>query len=202
MKRIIGVTGGIASGKSNVCRVIKNLGYEVIDSDLIAKELSEKGKVIYNSIINVFGEEYLDENKEIDRKKLGKLIFNNSAAKLLLDKATHPYIVEEIKNRLSVSKNQLIFVDIPLLYDCNLTYLCDKIICVYVDLETQIERLMARDKIEHEYALSKINSQMSLEKKKELADFVIDSSKSFENTEKQVLEIIEKLKEKCDGGSC
>ncbi len=190
MKRIIGITGGIASGKSNVASICKELGYAVIDSDEITHELSLKDGPIYKAIIDRFGKDYLDLNGNLDRKKIAQLIFNNSAMKTVLDKITHPIIVDEIKNRIRNIPDGLIFVDIPLLFEAKLEYLCDKTICVFLRKKLQVERLMARDGIDEDYALAKIHSQMDLYLKKELADYVIDSSGDFIETKKQVINVI------------
>lgn len=193
MKRVIGITGGIASGKSNVCQVVSDLGYPVISSDKISMDLSKKDGPMYKAIINKFGSEYLDEAGEIDRKKLGRLIFNNSAAKLVLNQATHPIIVEEIKRQIKELPEGLIFVEIPLLYEAKLEYLCDKIICVFLNKKQQVIRLMEREGIDEDYALAKIHSQMDLYMKKELADYVINSQGTFEETREQVINLIQSI---------
>ncbi len=100
MKKIIGITGGIASGKSTVCNYIRTLGYPVIDSDAIARELSQKGNSLYDAILSSFGVEYLDAKGEIDRHKLGSYIFKNSKARQHLNAITHPKIVEEIQKKI------------------------------------------------------------------------------------------------------
>ena len=128
MKRIIGITGGIASGKSNICNIIKNEGYIVIDSDKIVRDLSEVGLPIYNAIKDKFGEEFLNEDKSLNKKKLAKLVFNNSAAKLVLDSITHPIVLEEIKKEIKELPEGLIFVDVPLLYEAKFDVICDKVI--------------------------------------------------------------------------
>lgn len=193
MKRIIGITGGISSGKSNICNELIKMNYQVIDSDKINHELSQKNKPVYDAIIQTFGTEYLDQDGNIDRKKLAFLVFNNSAAKLVLERATHPIIVSEIKKQISSSSDKMIFIDIPLLFEAKLGFLCDKIICVYVDKETQIKRLIERDHIDYEYALSKINSQMSLEEKKRLSDYTIDTSGSFSETKEKLIDILRRI---------
>ncbi len=193
MKRVIGITGGIASGKSNVCQVVSDLGYPVISSDKISMDLSKKDGPMYKAIVNKFGSEYLDESGEIDRKKLGRLIFNNSAAKLVLNQATHPIIVEEIKRQIKELPEGLIFVEIPLLYEAKLEYLCDKIICVFLNKKQQVIRLMEREGIDEDYALAKIHSQMDLYMKKELADYVINSQGAFEETREQVINLIQSI---------
>ena len=193
--KVIGITGGIASGKSFVSSVIKKTGYPVIDADLISKELSQKGGTVYHAIIKTFGESYLDKNKEIDRQKLGSLIFNDKQAKGLLNSISHPLIVEEMERQIASAKSDLVFVDVPLLYESGLESMFDKIICVYLPRRIQIERLMNRDNISYEYAVKKIESQSSLEQKKTKADFVINSSNSFDYVESNVIELIKKLKE-------
>ena len=193
--KVIGITGGIASGKSFVSSVIKKTGYPVIDADLISKELSQKGGAVYHAIIKTFGESYLDNNKEIDRQKLGSLIFNDKQAKGLLNSISHPLIVEEMERQIASAKSDLVFVDVPLLYESGLENMFDKIICVYLPRRIQIERLMNRDNISYEYAVKKIESQSSLEQKKAKADFVINSSNSFDYVESNVIELIKKLKE-------
>lgn len=191
---VIGITGGIASGKSHVVDVISKMGYEVIDSDKISYELSLKGNKVYNEIINNFGEEYVLSNGEIDRKKLGRLIFNSEKDKQKLNEISHPYIIKEIKKRLKESQGLIVFLDIPLLYEAKLEYLCDKIICVYLDKTKQIERLMARDGIDYEYALKKINSQIDLQIKAKQSDYIINSYGSLEQTETITKNLIEKIK--------
>jgi len=195
MKRVIGITGGIASGKSNVSNVIKSLGYHVIDSDLITHKLEDIGGKVYNAIVLAFGKSYLKDDKSLDRKKLGNLIFSDSKAKEKLNSISHPIIVDEIKKEINNINDEMIFVDIPLLYESRLEYLCDKIICVYLPKNEQIKRLIFRDNIDEEFAIKKVDSQMSLDKKKELADYVIDSRGTFLETKKQVEDLIKELKE-------
>ena len=194
MKRVIGVTGGIASGKSNVCSVLKDLGYPVIDADEISFNLSKKGMPIYKAIRESFGDDYLMEDGEIDRKKLGKLIFKNSAAKLILNQISHPIILDEMKRQIGEYKDGLVFVEVPLLYEAKLEGLCDKVICVFLSKKLQVERLIEREGIDEDYALAKIHSQMDLYMKKSLADYVIDSKGSFDETKAQVINIINEIK--------
>lgn len=194
MKKVIGITGGIASGKSVASNIIKKLGYPVIDADIISKKLSEKGNSCYNAIVDTFGEEYLLESKELDRKKLGKLIFNDYSKKELLNSVTHPLILEEIERQISTFENGVIFLDIPLLYESKMDFLCDEVICVYVNKDLQIKRLMERDEIDREFAIAKINSQFDLEKKKLMADYIINSDNTLIDEEYQIKNIIDKIK--------
>lgn len=194
MKSVIGLTGGIASGKSFVSSYLMSLGYEVIDSDIISKELSNIGFPIYNAIINTFGREFLNDDLALNRKKLAELVFNDRDSLIKLNELSHPLIIEEIKKRIKKSDSELIFLDIPLLFEAKLEYLCDKIVCVYVDYEVQIKRLMNRDNIARAYALKKINSQMPLAKKRDMSDYVIYSLEDFDMTKENMDKILLKLK--------
>ena len=194
MKAVIGITGGISTGKSNVSNEIRNLGYKVIDSDEIYKNLSKKGMPICKKIEECFGKKYILDNGEINRLELGKLIFNDEASKNKLTSITHPEIVKEIKIQISNSSEELIFVDIPLLYEAKLEYLCDAVLCVYVDYEEQIKRLMERDKIDYSYAKAKINSQMDINEKIKLSKYSLSSEGSFIDTKAKIIKIIDKIK--------
>lgn len=194
MKRVIGITGGIASGKSNVCSVVKELGYPVINCDKISFDLSKKGEPLYKAILESFGEDYLLDDGEINRKKLGKLIFLNSSAKLILNQISHPLILEEAKKQIATYKDGLVFIEVPLLYEAKLEGLCDKVICVFLSKKLQVERLIEREGIDEDYALAKIHSQMDLYMKKSLADYVVDSKGSFDETKAQVINIINEIK--------
>ena len=156
-------------------------------------DLSKKGGPLYKAIIERFGTDFLTDDEELDRKKLARLVFNNTAMKSVMDKISHPIIVDEIKNQIREINDGLIFIDIPLLFEAKLEYLCDKIICVFLRKKLQVERLMARDGIDEDYALAKIHSQMDLYMKKELSDFVIDSSGEFLETKKQVINVINEI---------
>ena len=194
MKMTIGITGGIASGKSYVCSQIVKMGYPLIDCDKINKEFQQIGMPIYNEIVKQFGDDYLNEDKTINKNKLGKLIFSNKEERIKLNNISHPLIIEEMKRQIDKYEG-LIFMEIPLLFETNLEYLCDKIICIFVDEKIQIDRLMARDSIEYDYTISKIKTQMPLELKKEKSDYIIDSSNGFEDTLNQINKIIKILKE-------
>ncbi len=194
---VIGITGGIASGKSNVCSVIRAHGYKIIDCDKISYLETLKGGRLYEAIIKGFGASILDSNLEIDRKALGRIIFSSKEKRELLDSITHPIILEEVKRQIKELKEELIFVEVPLLYEAKFDSICDYVICVYLKASEQIKRLMAREGIDREYAKSKIASQMSLEKKKELSDFVIDSSGSFAETKKNIEKVLERIEKEC-----
>lgn len=192
MRRVIGITGGIASGKSYAARKIEELGYPLIDCDRVNHELLEPGNSIYLRIKEEFGSNYINADGTINKSKLGLLIFNDAEARAKLNAISHPLIMEEVKKQI-MRYDGLIFVEVPLLFECELEYMFDKIICLYIDKKTQINRLMARDGIEYEYAAKKIESQLSLEIKKQRSDYTIDSSKGFDDTNKQIQELIKIL---------
>lgn len=187
MTKVIGITGSIATGKSTVVKYLIDQGYTVLDSDAFAKEALtidfesiEKVKQTFDCVV--------DHN--IDRKKLGRIIFNNEKAKKQLEDIVHPYVIKKLHE--GVEKNidkDIVFLDIPLLYECHLEYLCDTIVVVYCDLHTQITRLIKRDGIEETYAKTMIDNQMSIEDKKKMADIVLDNSKTHE----YLLEQLQKL---------
>jgi dephospho-CoA kinase len=190
---VIGLTGGIASGKSTVANMLIEKGITVIDADIIAKQAVERGMPAYRQIIDEFGEDILLENGDIDRRKLGALVFTNEQKRLALNSIVHPAVREEMLKRRDESiANQETFVvlDIPLLFESKLESLVDKIIVVSVTKELQLGRLIKRNQLTEEEALSRIRSQMPLEEKVSRADNVIDNSGTLEETKQQLEEIL------------
>ncbi|MEG7280763.1 dephospho-CoA kinase [Bacillus sp. 0909A] len=193
MTLVIGLTGGIASGKSTVANMLIDKGITVIDADIIAKQAVEKGMPAYRQIIDEFGQDILLENGDIDRRKLGALVFTNEQKRLALNSIVHPAVREEMLKRRDESiANQETFVvlDIPLLFESKLESLVDKIIVVSVTKELQLERLIKRNQLTEEEALSRIRSQMPLEEKVSRADNVIDNSGTLKETKQQLEEIL------------
>ena len=185
----IGITGSIASGKSEVTKYLKTKKYLVIDSDEISRKLMDEKKVI-NQVVENFGKDLLINNK-IDRKKLAAIIFNDENKKELLNSIIHPLVKNKILKQIDEHATEdLIFIDVPLLFEAKFTDLVDYIIVVNVDENTQIERLMKRDNIDKEYAIKKINSQMPLSEKCKMANFIIDNSLDLCYTYKQIDEIV------------
>lgn len=192
---IIGITGSIASGKTVVTNYLLNNNYKVIDSDKISHEVLLINDV-KQKLINNFSDIIIDNNNQIDRKQLGKIIFNNKEKKELLQSIVFPYIIKEINNQIEINKNEkFIFLDAPLLIEYNLLYLVDKVIVVNINRNKQIERLMRRDNIDYEYANNKINSQLSLQEKLKHADFIIDNNLDINNTINQINNILKQLEE-------
>lgn len=194
---IIGLTGGIATGKSTVSNILHEAGYCIIDADKIAKEVVKKGQEAYYEIVEFFGKNILLENGEIDRKALGNIIFNDKDLRNTLNNISHPYIFKEMKNQIEILSrtNTTIFIDVPLLFEqYNLwdeySIEFNQIWLVYCDRDTQIKRLMKRDNISKEEAVKKISSQMPLEKKKKMSSKTIDNSKDMGHLKKQVKELL------------
>lgn len=190
MKRIYILTGGIASGKSTISNMFKEHHYFVIDCDRIVNALYQSNRLT-EEISSNFGSEYIVDGV-VDRKKLGNLIFKDEAARARINSIIHPMVFEEIESQKVLAKDEVIIIDMPLFFEVNYRNY-DKVICVYSDLDTRVQRLMNRDNIDREYALAKINSQMSLDLKKSKSDYVIDNSNSLEESNKQFLELLKQL---------
>lgn len=190
---VIGLTGGIASGKSFVSRKLRELGAVVIDADQVAREVVQPGKPAWASIIREFGRTVLNPDGSLDRKKLGRLVFSDQEKLKKLNEITHPYIIREIKRLLEncyrSGEHKIVVLDIPLLFEVGLDELVDEVWVVYVDAATQVERLMERDGLSEEEALQRISSQMPLEEKARRAHRVIDNRGTPEETVRQIMEI-------------
>ncbi len=189
----IGLTGGIASGKSLVSSYLKGKGYPVVDADIIAKRVVEPASPALDQIKAVFGQGMIDESGQLDRKKLGSVIFSDQTKREQLNKIVHPFVRSEMKREADEYEqkgHKVIFLDIPLLIENKLEYLVDQTWVVYVDQPTQLNRLITRDQSSEEEALQRINAQQSLEQKKAFATIVIDNRESKEETYRQVDEAI------------
>ncbi len=192
---IIGLTGGIASGKSTVANMIKSQGIPVVDADLIAREVVEKGEEAFQQLIEQFGTEIINNEGSLDRKKLGAIVFHDEKKRLLLNEIVHPAIRNRMLQKVKQLKNegyQTIVLDIPLLFESKLTFMVEKIIVVYVDLELQKERLKQRDQFTDTEVAARIAAQMPLTEKISLADEVIHNHRSFEETKQQLVSILKK----------
>ncbi|AIO19618.1 Dephospho-CoA kinase [Candidatus Izimaplasma bacterium HR1] len=194
--KILGLTGGIASGKSTVTKFFIDEGIPVIDTDLIARNLLNKGTESYNEVIEFFSDEILLTNNEINRKKLGRIIFSNPQKRHKLNEICHPKVLKEVNEQIALLKEEnakVIVIDVPLLFETNYQELVDKTIVVYTSPEKQLERLISRDSITEEYAKMKINSQTPLSEKVTLADYVIDNSFSILDTKRDFKKILKDL---------
>lgn len=196
---VIGITGSIATGKTTVTNYLSSLGYDIIDADVIVKEEKLiKGKM-YNELVKAFGNAILDEDGNISDKLLATLIFNNPTIKERVNNIIHPIVYDITKKAIQKSKKRIIFLSVPLLFESGFDEFCDEIICIYTNHNKQIERLMNRNNISYEDALKRIEAQMSLIKKCQKSDFIIDNSNDLCYTIKQTDEILNKLKNKLGG---
>ena len=189
----IGITGSIACGKSTVSNYLIAKGYTIIDADKLG-HVALTSDDVKRKLAEKFGDEIL-ENNEISREKLGKLVFGNDDNLKILNSIIHPKIKELILKLQEEHKDEdLVFLDIALLYEANFVDLVEKVAVVYVDEDVQLERLMMRNSLSKEEAIKRIESQMSPREKASLGDFVINNSYSKEDTFQQIDEILEKLK--------
>ncbi|WP_270283022.1 dephospho-CoA kinase [Streptococcus infantarius] len=195
MTKIIGITGGIASGKSTVVAEIRKHGYQVIDADQVVHELQAKGGKLYQALCNWLGSEILQENGELDRKKLGQLIFSS---KDMLEKSSrlqNGIIREELaRRRDELAKTQKVFfMDIPLLIEHDYMEWFDDIWLVHLDEKTQLERLVMRNHFSKEEAKKRMASQMSIEAKKPYADKLLDNSGDLTELKAQINQLLQEL---------
>ncbi|MDD4362832.1 MAG: dephospho-CoA kinase [Atribacterota bacterium] len=195
---VVGLTGGIVTGKSTVAKIFQQLGAIIIDADLIARQMVLPGRKSWKMIIKNFGKEILNENNEIDRKKMADIVFSDNRKLKLLNSITHPEIINNIKKKIKEIKNnseneRICIIDIPLLFETKTDNIMDKIIVVYLDREQQLTRLKTRNGLNNDEAIKRIESQMPMQDKIKLADYVIDNSKSIENTKEQVIKLWKEL---------
>lgn len=189
--KIIGLTGGTGSGKGFVSERLKHRGAYIIDADILAHEIIEKGKPAYYEIAEYFGNDILDENGEIERRKLGEIVFSDREKLAFLNSCTHKYINSEIFRIIDEVKARsdrygLIVIDAPLLAEAGLLDICDDIWVVYADASVREKRIMERDGINIQQARHRIESQKTWEEYKKLGAVIIDNSSDDENVERQL----------------
>ncbi|MEK3786125.1 dephospho-CoA kinase [Paenibacillus sp. FSL K6-1230] len=187
---IIGLTGGIATGKSTVSAMLVSRGALLVDADVIAREVMLPGHPVLAAVQERFGTEVMNDDGTLNRKELGRIVFGDQAELQALNNITHPAIRQEIKQRMTTFELQqpdkLVVVDIPLLYESKLDNLFQEIMVVYVPRTLQLQRLMERDGLAALEAEQRLAAQMDIEEKKRKADIVIDNSKDLQYTEQQL----------------
>ena len=190
---LIGLTGGIATGKSTAAKLFEQHGIPVVDADVVSRQMVEKGSGGLQKIVNHFGKTILNEDGTLNRKKLGELIFNDSSLRQQLNEILHPLIREEMNRQTThlLKTNQHVIQDIPLLFENKLEQHFDLVIVVYIDQQEQLKRLQQRDSISYKAALSKVKSQAPIEDKKALADIVLNNHGTIDALEEQVNETIQ-----------
>lgn len=196
MTLVLGLTGGIATGKSTADKFFEKKKIPVVDADKIAHRIYDIGKPAWKEIKNKFGDEYLNSDQTINRKKLGQLVFTNKDKLALLNAITHPIILEEIQMQINSYKDKfvpLIIVDMPVLFESGAQKYCDQTLVITLPQNMQIERLMARNSLTKQEAIDRIHSQMPLSEKEAKATYVVSNigtKKDLENKlEKLLLEI-------------
>jgi dephospho-CoA kinase len=193
MSLVIGLTGGIASGKSTVSNMLKEIKITVIDADVEARLAVQKGEPAYAKIIDVFSHDILLPNEEINRQKLGSIIFHDAEKRQQLNEIVHPEVRKRMQQKIekaNQNNEEIVVLDIPLLFESKLTYMVDKTLLVYVDKSIQLQRLMERNNLSAAEAEARVNSQMPLSEKVNLADAVIDNNGSIEETKEQLNKVL------------
>ncbi len=195
MAKIIGITGGIASGKSTVTDFLKQQGYQVIDADQVVHELQEPGGRLYQALLSAFGPAILREDGRLDRAKLGAMIFGNPDLLAQSSQLQNEIIREELARRrdLLAETEAVFFMDLPLLFELEYDNWFDQIWLVDVTEETQLSRLMNRNALNQEEAEKRIAAQLSLQEKRKRADVLIDNNGSLEETRQQLRDALQKL---------
>ncbi|MCF8143332.1 MAG: dephospho-CoA kinase [Deltaproteobacteria bacterium] len=196
---VLGVTGGIASGKTTVAHMLAELCAPIIDFDLLAREVVVPGQPAFQEIVGYFGEAVIGEDGNLDRKRLSGIVFQDPEKRRILEAMTHPRILEAFVRRVRQlgddNPQGIVQAVIPLLFEAHLEPLVHKVLVVYVSPDTQIERLMKRDRISREEARRILDAQMPIDEKAARADFVIRNEGDVEGTRKQVTALWKRLKE-------
>ena len=188
MSRILGLTGGIACGKSTISAYLKEFGLPVIDADECSRAVVEKGSIGLEKLTEIFGNKILENDGTLNRKALGQIVFSDSEQLSLLNSVMEPLIRKEISRRLNQENNaDLVVLDAPLLIEQHYDKICDFIMTIDVSKKIQLERLIERDNLSEDEAKSRIESQLSSRERNGFADVVIDSSGTVEQTRKQVI---------------
>ncbi|MBV7273092.1 dephospho-CoA kinase [Clostridium thailandense] len=201
----IGLTGGIGSGKSTISNILKKKNFIVIDADIVARDVLRIYPEIFENIRKEFGEEFFDEKKELKRKEFGNYIFSKDDRRKKYEDMIMPFIRKRICDLIEKYQREgveVCFLDGATIIENNLHKYMDINILVWVDSETQLHRVSKRDNLTEQQVINRVNSQMSLEDKKEFVDYIIDNSKSLDNTKREVNETLKKIGEKYRGVEC
>ncbi len=191
---IVGLTGGIASGKSTVAKMLEEKGAVVFDTDVIAREVVDIGQPAWHEILEYFGEDVKLKDGLIDRKKLGDLVFNDAEARHKLNSIVHPRVMEKLVEDTEELKKksqppEIVVYDVPLLIEAGMNKMVDIVVLVFSSIQAQKERLKKRDGFLEEEIEARLSSQMPTEEKKKYADYIIDNSSDLEETNRQVEEL-------------
>ncbi|MDK8182368.1 dephospho-CoA kinase [Paenibacillus sp. UMB4589-SE434] len=190
----IGLTGGIASGKSTVSAMLVDKGARLVDADRIAREIVLPGSPVLAQIAERFGQDMLLQDGALDRKRLGAVVFGDEAERKALEGITHPAIrqrmLEQMRSYEQEQPDKLVVVDVPLIYESRMESLFEAVMVVYVHHQVQLERLMKRDSLTEQQAKLRLAAQMDIEEKRSRADYVIYNDQGIEHTARQVHEFL------------
>ncbi|MCB9025067.1 MAG: dephospho-CoA kinase [Bdellovibrionaceae bacterium] len=192
----IGLTGGMGTGKSTVASILRELGYPVIDADAFSHKSLERSSECYNHVVKLFGDQILDAKGDIDRKKLGEIVFSNKRDLTKLENIIHPYVqkkADETRREYESSGHKIAFYDVPLLFEKELQNKFDKTVLVYAPNDLQVQRIVHRDNMNIEEIQKRIAAQISIEDKKEMADVVINNLGSIAELKKEINNTLKEL---------
>ena len=193
----VGLTGSIATGKTTVAEIFKKNGYPVVDADLIAREVVAVGTEGFKKIVKSFGRTIVRDDGELDRKKLGDIVFANPEKRFELERITHPLVqarAAQLRNELESKNVKMAFYDVPLLYEKNLQDNFDAVVVVASSAQVQLERLMKRNNLSRSQAADRVSSQMSIAEKTAVADYVIWNDGAMRDLEFETAECLKRLK--------
>lgn len=194
--KLVGLTGGIASGKSTVAAILRRLGASVINADKLAREVVEPEEEAWKEIVATFGVDILDEDKTLDRRKLRKIVFENPEARKKLEAIIHPKVralAERRIRELASAGSSVIVYEVPLLFEAQIHLWLRPVILVACDTETQKKRLLERDHVTELEAQQHLDAQMSLEEKRKLADYVIENDGNLKELEEKVRAVLQQI---------
>jgi len=195
---IVGLTGGIASGKSTIAAMFKREGAYIIDIDMISRDVVKPGKPAWLDVVHIFGKEVCNEDKTLNRKRVGDIVFSDAKKRKKLEEIIHPKITAEKLRQIgeieAKDKGAIVIVDIPLLIETNKQDTVDKVVLVYTSPQVQIERLVKRDGLSLEDAYKRLGSQMPIENKKKYAHYIINNEEQRGEIQKRVKKTFRELK--------
>ena len=194
--KLVGLTGGIASGKSTVAAILRRLGASVINADELAREVVQPGEDAWKEILDTFGPDILHDDKTLDRKKLRKIVFENPAVRKELEGIIHPRVralAEKRIRELAGAGCSVIVYEVPLLFEAQIHLWLRPVILVACDVETQKQRLLQRDHVTELEAQQHLDAQMSLEEKRKLADYIIENDSNLKELEQKVNDVLQQI---------
>ena len=196
MTYFLGLTGGIASGKSTADEFFKKRKIPIIDSDLIAHRIMEIGQNGYKAVVDYFGNDILHDDQTIDRRKLGAIVFNDREKLKKLNEITHPLVHQEIEQQMvqyRANHEKLVVIDVPLLFESGFESLCNGVLVISITPELQLERLMKRNNFVKKEAIARINNQMPLSEKEKRATYVVTNTGTIDDLEKKLSNLLQEI---------